>query len=332
MKLKSISLKALSLLLGVTVIFSSCNDDASDVIDNGNQDQAVFNELIGTWLIQESKINGTQVSAESFDCLKTSVAKFTESEYDLNYRKKGTGTFAAGCAVTQQFSGTYEFNKDGVVGLNSARGLTAELKDGKLIITSVDGSDKQEDVFINEKDIVTGVLDSDDTTTGGGNPTTPVAETEEFKKLKAKLQGKWNLNSFEINEKPITLSSCRAGSYLEFKENDNKIFILQKKATFTKGDLNKYGLGVGGTGIQSVSATKSFSSGDNTDKVTFDTNATCKFVLESTRVFEHETGNELKVKNTRDVIKFKLIDDNTIELTFKNKATKTEGKQIYKKM
>ncbi|WP_299679223.1 lipocalin family protein [uncultured Tenacibaculum sp.] len=330
MKLLSINLKTIALLLTTLIVFTSCNDDDETTPIDGNQNQSVFNELIGTWLIQKSSVNGVEVSAESFNCLKTSVIKFTERNYELNYNKKGTGAFAAGCAVTQQFSGTYEVNKEGVVDLNSNRGLTAELKEGKLIVTTVEGNTKQEDIFINEKDIVTSVLDTDDTS-AGGNPTTgtPV-ETEEFKKLKEKLQGKWALNSFEINGESITLSSCRSGSLIEFKENNNEIFILQKKATFTQGDLNKYGIGIGGTGIKTIKVTKSTTSGNNKDKVTIDSNASCKFIKESTRIFEHVSDNTLKIK-TRN-IQFKLIDASTIELTFKNTSTNTEGKQIYKKM
>ncbi|SNR15703.1 hypothetical protein [Tenacibaculum jejuense] len=328
MKLMSISLKTIALLLTSLIVLTSCNDEDTTPID-GNQNQAVFNELIGTWLIQKSSINGVEVSAESFNCLKTSVIKFTDMDYELNYNKKGTGSFSAGCAVTQQFSGTYEVNKEGVVDLNSNRGLTAELKEGKLIVTTVEGNTKQEDIFINEKDIVTSVLDTD--VAAGGNPTPGTSvETEEFKKLKEKLQGKWALNSFEINGESITLSSCRSESLIEFKENNNEIFILQKKATFTQGDLNKYGIGIGGSGIQTIKVTKATTNGDNKDKVTIDSNASCKFVKESTRIFEHVSDNTLKVKMRN--IQFKLIDASTIELTFKNTSTNTEGKQIYKKM
>ncbi len=327
MKLLSFNLKTFILLLS-SLLIVSCNDDDTPITMEENN--TVFNELLGTWLIQESTINGTPVNSESFNCLKTSNINFTANKYELNYNKKGTGAFAAGCAVTQQYSGTYEVDKEGKVDLNSNEGLTAILKEGKLIVTTVDGTTKQEDVFINEKDIVSNVLDTDNSTTTGGEVTTPPVETQEFKDLKNKLQGKWGLNSFEINGEQLMLSSCRLESILEFKNNNNEIFILQKKATFTQGDLRKYGIGIGGVGIQTVQVTKSFANGDNKDKVIVDSNASCKFVKESTRIFEHVNGNVLKIK-TRN-IEFKLVDDTTIELTFKNLDTNTEGKQIYKKL
>ncbi|WP_299620674.1 lipocalin family protein [uncultured Tenacibaculum sp.] len=327
MKIQSINLKSLALFFISITALLSCSDNTADLPEENN---TVFNELLGTWLIQSSSVNGTPVNSASFDCLKTSVAKFTATNYELNYRKKGTGAFASGCAVTQQFSGTYEVNQNGVVDLNSSRGITAEIKEGKLIITTEEGSNKQVDTFINEKDIVNTVLDTDNGTSTGGGTTNPPAETDEFKNLKEKLQGKWGLNSFEINGEAITLSSCRATSFIEFKDQNNKIFIFQSKATFTQGDLRKYGIGIGGSGIQSVKATKSTSNGENSDKVTFDTDASCKFKKESTRVFEHVSGDVLRIK-TRS-IEFKLVNDTTIELTFKNSDTNTEGKQIYKKL
>ncbi len=327
MKLFKVNLKLITLLSLTTLFFVSCGDNNEEIITDGNNpgNAAVFNELLGTWFIQESVINGTPVSRESFDCLKTSVANFDEDGYKVNYRKKGTGAFAAGCAVTQEFSGTYSISKEGIVDLNKSIGLTAELKEGKLIITSKEDGVTQKDTFINEKDIANAVLDDIDVTPD----TTPPAESEEFKKLKEKLQGEWKLTKSVINDEEIQLSSCGTESSLTFKDNNNKILVNQKKRTFTRGDLAKYGIAVGGAGITSIKAEKSTSSGENSDKVTFDTSATCSFVKESVRIFELKNDTTLKVKGTN--VEFTLQDDQTIILTFENTSTNTKGTKTFKK-
>ncbi len=325
MKLLTSNFKLIFTLLTLTFFITSCNDD--DLPSDNGGDKAVFNELIGTWLIQESEINGAAVSKESFDCLKTSVAKFTETNYEINYRKKGTGAFSGGCAVTQQLSGTYTVDKDGVIDLNKSKGLTAKLVEGKLMITSKEDNNTQEDVFVNEKDIVNVVLD--ESNAGDDIKDEPVVESNEFKELKQKLQGVWNLSSFEINGEELTLNSCRLDSFLEFKDDNNKVLITQKKATFTRGDLAKYGVVIGGAGIESIDIIKSVSNGENSDKVTLSTKNTCRFIKESTRIFEFVKDDVLKLKATN--IEILLKDDSTIVLTFKNESTNTEGKQVYKK-
>lgn len=330
MKRLTIKLNLSIVMLLSTLFFISCGNNDDDLVTDPQNDnnKAVFNELLGTWIIQKSTINDKPVSSESFECLKTSVATFDENGYKVNYRKKGEGRFSAGCAVTQEFSGTYSISKEGIVDLNKSKGITAELKEGKLIITSDEDGTVQKDTFINEKDITNTVLDDvkDDTST----TPTPPAETEEFKKLKQKLQGVWKLTSSTINDEKISLTSCGLESNLTFKENNNKILILQKKATFTKGDLAKYGVAIGGTGINSIKVTKSTSVGGNTDKVSIDSDASCKFVKESVRDFELKKDNTLIVKGTK--VEFTLKDDATIVLTFENSSTNTIGEKVFKKM
>ncbi len=238
-----------ALLLAFTTMFLfSCGSDDNDTSSNNNNqtnNPEVFNELIRNWIIQSSEIDGEAVDESNFDCLKTSIAEFTSSEYVLNYRKRGTST----CSITQEFSGTYSLNSDGSISLDSiGDNLAAILKDGKLIITATEEEIIRTDIFINEKDIVNNASERpiEDSYKEETTETEVDLNAEAFKALILKLNGDWNFKSSVINENTLNISNCGMQNTLNINE-DGIITLTQNNTTFTKSDLLQYGVSIGGS-------------------------------------------------------------------------------------
>ncbi len=311
-------------LLAVTFLVSCSNDDNNDLSsDNKNNNPDVFNELVGSWLIQESKINGTAVDTDSFNCLKTSIAEFRTLEYTLNYRKKGSSI----CSITQEFSGTYRLNSDGSISLNSIDdNLSATLKDGELIITSKEGNSTQVDTFINEKDIINTAteLPTEDETEPESN-----TNTEALKALITKLKGTWSIEKHEVNNNTLNISDCGKQNTISINE-DGIITLIQNNTTYTKADLNKYGVGFSGPegSIQDLQFEGSFGSGSSIDKIIIDSKANCKFIKESTRALSFVSTNIASLSSSANI---KWVDQSTIELQYKNSQTQTTGVVTFKK-
>ncbi len=317
--------KALLFML-LTLAFLSCNsdDDANPKPENSEEIRATKEKLVGEWKLISNTIDNKNASPEEFECLKNSIATFSEDDtYELTFLKLGSNA-ATLCSRTVTQSGTYT-----VIGLNSVTffNFDSEIKliDDTLQITSkvTNGGQEQDqiDIFIrNDNSELT--EDQEETDNVGTDEEEKDEEDNTFDGTAViqKILGKWQIDSDR---------DCLQKNTIEFKAQSAFEFIQHKK-TFNRRDLLNYNVSVSYPLPESINATIF----KGNDMVVFDTSAECQFIKTSTLEYVVKDEKTIVLKNIPG-LKLLLEDDTTIKLiyTFTDSDNNEQVREfIYKKL
>ncbi len=323
--------KSLLFILFISIL-SSCNSDDNSVSEGNDQTSqetiTTKERLVGEWKLISSTIDNKNISPSEFECLKNSIATFTQDDtYELTFLKLGNNSTNL-CSQTSIQSGTYT-----VIGLNSVTffNSTSEIKliDNTLQITSKITDDNEEkdqiDIFIRSDNTEleessaeeTNDLETDESETDDNNEENNTFDGTEVIK---NILGKWKIESNQ---------DCFQKNTIEFKLQ-NAFEFIQHKKTFTRRDLLNYNIGMSYPLPENIEAEVTKGS----DMVVFDTNAECQFIKTSNLEYVVKDEKTVVLKNIPG-IRLILEDNNTIKLvyTFNDSNANEQVKEfVYKKL
>ncbi|OEK09870.1 hypothetical protein A8C32_10190 [Flavivirga aquatica] len=318
------------ILFHLTLTSCTSNDD-SNAENNEELSQNVIatkKKLVGDWKLVSSTINSQSVSASEFECLKRSIATFTENNtYNITFKKKGSESSNI-CSQTNTESGTYN-----IIDLNSITffNSTSEIKlvNETLEITSkinINNSEEQTqvDIFIRSDSNDLDDDDQEETDDLEIDDDETIEEEEntyDGTAIIAKLLGKWKIDT-DNNE-------CLQKNTIEFKTN-NIFEFIQHKSTFNRSDLINYNINI------SYPFSKPFSASvtKGNVKVAFDTNADCQFIKKSEQKYIVKDEKTIALKNIPQV-KILIENDTTINLIYEYIDSNSNNQTIefvYKKI